>query len=224
MKLGGLIYLHDISQTRMLGTTRKNFDMFRKLCGEKADKSVVLGTTKWSDVMPEVGSRREAELKDRYWKDMIDAGTWVKQFDGTSSSAWKIVNIILDKVEETDRLQIQRELVELSYSIPETEAGQTLRYTLQQLLEMQKKMAEELEAQTVVGGDSYIRAKLEENRNQIGKILKQVKALQIPLPRRIMRFFHLAVSDLFFFQLCNSGQLFSSKRFDVWKVLVLNDN
>jgi hypothetical protein len=195
MKLGGIIYLHDISQTRMLGTTRNNFDMFRKLCGDKANGSVILGTTKWVEVPPQVGERRERELKSKYWNEVIAAGSRVERFEGTSDSAWKIVNTILNFVEETDRLQIQRELVELSRYIPETEAGKTLRYTLEQLLEMQKKMAEELKAQNATGGDSYVRTKLEENRKQISNTLKQVKDLQISLPRRMMAFFHLTVRE-----------------------------
>jgi hypothetical protein len=196
MRLGGLVYLHDISQARMLGTTRKNFDMFRKLCGEHADKSVILGTTKWREVLPAVGERREGELKSKYWAEMISAGSKTMRFDGTSESAWDIINIILDFVEETDRLQIQHELVELSRYIPETEAGKTLRYTLEQLLEMQKRMTEELKAQTA-GGDSYIREKLEDNRKQMTKTLKQVKDLQVSIPRRIMHFFRLTVSGYF---------------------------
>jgi hypothetical protein len=199
MKLGGIIYLHDISQTRMLGTTLKNFDMFRKLCGEKADRTIILGTTKWSEVRPTVGTQREEELKTRYWDKMIATGSRAERFDGTGQSAWKIVNMILDRVAEDNHLQIQRELVELSRYIPETDAGKTLRYTLQQLLDMQRKMAEELEAQTAAGADddAYIRRKLDENKNQIRKTLQQVKDLQISIPRRIMNFFHLTVSRVF---------------------------
>jgi hypothetical protein len=200
MKLGGVIYLHDISQTRLdQSTTRKNFDLFRKLCGEKAYKSVILGTTKWAEVLPEVGKRREEELKSRYWNEMIAAGSVVQRFEGTSDSAWKIVNIIFDNVKETGHLQIQRELVERSLCLSQTEAGKTLRYTLEQLLEMQKQKAEELEAQAAADDDSYayIRVELEENRNEIRKTLKQVKDLQIPLPRRIAAVFHIIVGQFY---------------------------
>jgi RNA binding exosome subunit len=193
MKLGGIIYLHDISQARMLGTTRKNFDMFRKLCGEQAERNVILGTTKWSEVLPEVGKRREDELKGHYWNQMIASGSRVQRFQGTHESARKIVNMILDSVETTEHLQIQRELVELSRYIPETEAGKTLRYTLQQLLEMQRKMAEELEAQGPYD-DPYVQGKFEENKKQIRNTLQQIKALKITIPRRIMTFFGLTVS------------------------------
>ena len=45
MKLGGVIYLQSIADKRMMGTTRRNLDMFSQLCGDKALARVVLGTT-----------------------------------------------------------------------------------------------------------------------------------------------------------------------------------
>lgn len=58
MKLAGVIYLHDIAQARMLGSTRRNLDMFRKLVGDKALDVVVLGTTKWGSVDESIARRR----------------------------------------------------------------------------------------------------------------------------------------------------------------------
>ncbi|KAG2074693.1 P-loop containing nucleoside triphosphate hydrolase protein, partial [Suillus decipiens] len=67
MKLAGILYLHDITQTRMFGTSRKNLAMFRRLCGADAEKNVVLVTTKWGDVSPEMGESRERQLKSSFW-------------------------------------------------------------------------------------------------------------------------------------------------------------
>ena len=113
-------------------------------------------------------------------------------------NAWEIVDRILDRVENNE-LQIQRELVELQHLIPETEAGKTLRYTLQQLLEVQKEMAEKLAARArdAEGGDTHLREKLEDTRAQIGRTLTQVQELKIPLSRRIKNFFGIHVRDLF---------------------------
>jgi hypothetical protein len=196
MTLGGVIYLHDISQTQMLGTTRKNFDMFRKICGDEAAASVILGTTKWAEVRQGVGERREQQLIEAYWRDMIAQGSRVRRYGGTSESAWDIVYCILDRLERSEALQIQHELVNLQQYIPETDAGQTLRYTLQQLLEMQKKIAEELAAQAAGGNDAHVQAKLEEHRNQMRMTLKQINDLKISISRRMMGFFGLRVSFL----------------------------
>jgi hypothetical protein len=193
MKLGGVIYLHDISQTRMLGTTRKNFDMFRKLCGDGAAASVILGTTKWAEVHQGVAERREKQLIETYWRDMTGQGSRVRRFLDTSESAWTIVYCILDALAKIEALKIQEELVNLQEIIPETDAGKTLRYTLQQLLEMQKQMAEELAAQAAGGDDAQVQAKLEEHRNQMRTTLKQINDLKISLSRRMKGFFGLRV-------------------------------
>lgn len=204
MKLGGVIYLHEISQTRMLGTTRRNLNMFRKLCGEEALSRVILGTTKWADVLSDIGEQREKQLSDKFWKEMIGFGSVVRRFDKTQESAQAILNVILDKltpptpgestpgsVGHDPTLQIQKELVHLQRFIPETQAGQELRYTLQQLLEMQKKMARELEVGNSEGSDHQARAKMKETQDNIKKTVKQIKDLKVPLPRRILAFFRL---------------------------------
>jgi hypothetical protein len=196
MELGGVVYLHDISQARMLGNTRKNFDMFGKLCGEGAAASIILGTTRWGEVQPDVGKRREDQLSFAYWKDMIAEGSRVQRFEGTHESAWEIVRCILKRLEKSEVLRIQNELVNLQQSIPETDAGKTLRYTLQQLLEMQKQMAEELEAQAHEGDDAQVQAKLEEHQNQMRNTVKQISDLKISNLRRVMGFFGLSVSFL----------------------------
>jgi hypothetical protein len=180
----------------MLGTTRKNFDMFRKLCGDGAAASVILGTTKWAEVHQGVAERREKQLIETYWRDMTGQGSRVRRFLDTSESAWTIVYCILDALAKIEALKIQEELVNLQAIIPETDAGKTLRYTLQQLLEMQKQMAEELAAQAAGGDDAQVQAKLEEHQNQMRATLKQISDLKISISRRVLGFFGLRVSFL----------------------------
>jgi len=198
MKLGGMVYLHDISQTRMPGATRKNSDMTDRLCGQGAEACIILGTTKWG-VLSEVGERRAEQLSGTYCKDMIAGGSEVYKFENTPTSAWRLVDVILDRVERKkvvgEALTIQRELVNLQHLIPEIGAGKTLRYTLQQLLEIQENMVKELETRNAECNDPQLLVKLEENRSQIGKVLRQiVKDLNTPLPQVIMRLFDLTVS------------------------------
>jgi hypothetical protein len=94
MKISGIIYLHEISQTRF-ETSRKN--MSTKLYGEGVLKNVILATTKWGNVRPGVGERREQQLCDIYWKRMLAQGSGVARFMDTPESAWAIVRIILSK-------------------------------------------------------------------------------------------------------------------------------
>jgi len=109
MKLGGVIYLHDISLSRMLGTTRKNLEVFQKLCGDDTFRSVILGTTNWGDVSKEVGDMRIQHLRDNYWRDMLDHGSKVFKFEDSSKSAWTMVDSIVElNRSRSEVLQIQR--------------------------------------------------------------------------------------------------------------------
>jgi len=64
----------------MLGTSRKNFTMFNKLCGKEVAKNIVLVTTKWAQVDDSVGREREQELSEVYWKQMLDRGLKADRF------------------------------------------------------------------------------------------------------------------------------------------------
>ena len=173
MKLGGVIYLQNIDESRMKGAARKNIDVFHKLCGDKALARVVLGTTKWGEVYENKGKDRERQLTEIYWKAMIDSGSKSLRFDGTKESAWAFLDSILDgqlKFDENREilsdsiLRIQNELVDLNRNISETAAGKEIRYTLQQLLEMQSK---------------------EPNSERSANFERQLDELKISLPRKL---------------------------------------
>jgi hypothetical protein len=89
--------LHDITQTRMLGSTLKNLKMFGKLCGKDAAKSVVFASTKWDNVMKEVGERREKELLEIFWKEMLDAGSHTTRIENTRESVQRTIDGILER-------------------------------------------------------------------------------------------------------------------------------
>ena len=184
MKLAGIIYLHDVSQTRMLGTFRKNLTMFNKLCGEDALKKVVLATTKWCDVTPNVGPSREQQLSSNYWHDMLRQGSQMERFENTYESAWAIVNLILD--EDSVIALIQEELIDLQNCLPETEAGKTLRYTL---LEVHKKLALRLQDEKDTEADEGLGDRDEEIMERLRSTLNQIQELKVPLSRRIITFF-----------------------------------
>lgn len=189
MKVAGIIYLHEISQNRMFGSSRKNLDMFNKICGQNALKNVVLTTTKWAAITEDMGERRERQLADTYWKEMIRHGSTMARFKGTQASGWEIIGGILSK-RVVDFVLIQEELVELQRLIPQTEAGQTLRYTLQELLKQQQELARELEEQKAREGGEGIR-KWEQNKQRIGSLLGQIHQLKVPLGARIKGFLGL---------------------------------
>ena len=198
MKLGGVIYLHDMSQPRMLGTTRKNFEMFEVLCGTNAAKAIVLGMTKSEELPLGVRKKRKEQLREKFWNEMITRGAHMEHFEKTTASAWRILYSILGpKIDEHSHpiilqiqrsvepdplvvqpheliLQIQHELVELEKMLPSTTAGKKLRYTLEELLQMQKNSTKALKSQY---GDQELSAELKEKMDLIDHLAHQISEL-----------------------------------------------
>ncbi|KAG9522356.1 hypothetical protein KCV07_g3194, partial [Aureobasidium melanogenum] len=94
----GLVYMHDISQTRMGGLASRHFQLFEKLCGHDNYGQVALTTTKWlkspswDEEQREL--QRESELRTKYWKNMTDLGSHVERWDGTEASARRVLSIL----------------------------------------------------------------------------------------------------------------------------------
>ncbi|KZP22857.1 hypothetical protein FIBSPDRAFT_693601, partial [Athelia psychrophila] len=107
--LSGVIYMHRISDVRMGGIAVRNFGRFRKLCGEKSLKNVMIVTNFWSDVDPILALDKQAQLL---------------RHDGTLAGASIIVAAILGN--DPMALDIQLELVVEKKSILETAAGTEL--------------------------------------------------------------------------------------------------
>ncbi|KXN85557.1 Signal recognition particle SEC65 subunit [Leucoagaricus sp. SymC.cos] len=82
--IGGILYLHRITDVRMSGTVLKNFNMFQKLCGEDFFRRVILTTTMWPDANDsEERERCEIRLEDlldNYWASMTARGSQSHEF------------------------------------------------------------------------------------------------------------------------------------------------
>lgn len=96
-RLGGVIYLHDISQPRILHSYGKFFELFSSLSEEEIVGSIVLATTKWSEVKSkEMGLAREKALQSKFWAaEMIRQGAQPHRFNDSSDSAWELVRNLL---------------------------------------------------------------------------------------------------------------------------------
>ncbi|KAF9004248.1 P-loop containing nucleoside triphosphate hydrolase protein [Cyathus striatus] len=179
MKLAGAIYLHNISVNRMLGATSKNLELFRKMIGKDALSSVILGTTKWSEVSEKVGNARQKLLKDKMWWEMIKNGSEVFRFDNTEESASIMINhCVLKSNLNHNVFLLQKELVDLHRTVPNTESGKMLRNILEQFLRLQKD-------------------KGSAPQNETQKALEAVKALEVSLPSSLWLKFSTRLENIF---------------------------
>jgi hypothetical protein len=105
MTLGGIVYLHDISQARV-EPAKENLEMFNRLCRPSAVKNVAVVTTKWSETVADTGLRREQQLSK------YGAGPHLARFDHSQQSAWAILDFILSQP-RMDATLLQKDLATL---------------------------------------------------------------------------------------------------------------
>ncbi|RXW12389.1 hypothetical protein EST38_g13466 [Candolleomyces aberdarensis] len=200
MVLGGVIYMHDISQDQFVGIDRRNLEMFNHLCGDSALDKVVLVTSKWGRASQQDFDKREGELKGKQWKTMIDGGARVERLVAgeEQASAWGIVRSILDRVEtreiqqtKSEGLQIQRELVNRQKYLPQTHAARELRAQLEQMIEAQTRMLV-LEADAAAGNEEA-KAQLLEKEAKLKQLVQQVDNLKVSPLKRLARWTRLTM-------------------------------
>ncbi|KAF8065332.1 P-loop containing nucleoside triphosphate hydrolase protein [Lyophyllum atratum] len=132
MKLAGLIYLHRITDNRMSGSAMQNVEMFKKLCGKDVSKKVVLITTMWDEVSEVTGAQRERQIKDKFWKDILELGSRTVRFHLSQSAARDIVLSTI-KLNDVRPAKIQEELCNMDMTFGETEAALSI-FTVQEPL------------------------------------------------------------------------------------------
>ncbi|KAF9538796.1 hypothetical protein CPC08DRAFT_701100 [Agrocybe pediades] len=187
--LGGVIYLHDISSDSFSGTARRTLDMFNLLCGNDVLEKVIIGTTKWRRTTAEIEAKHEKELKEVHWRPILEKGAKPMVFHDSYDSALSFIREILRGGMLRICLKIQQEIVDDRKIIPETQAGRELRYTLKEILEMQKKMVELERALATGGGDSAAQREHEDTRQKMDDLMVQIEKLKVPFFRKLKRFF-----------------------------------
>ena len=128
MKLCGVIFLHRITDIRFQGSAQSILSLFRGLVGDAALGNVVLATTQWSRVKDDdlpAADAREQQLRNQYWRDMLDKKSMMTRFEGNKASAEGIIAQLLGR--EHVVLQLQKELVDEKKSLGKTAAGSLLK-------------------------------------------------------------------------------------------------
>lgn len=125
-KLAGILYMHRISDVRMSGTSKRNFRIFRELCGESTLSNVLIVTNMWGHVDSKIGEERERELatSDKLFKPVLDKGARLLRHDNTEASAHAILRNLINN--QTATLAIQHEIVNQRKDLAQTSAGSEL--------------------------------------------------------------------------------------------------
>ncbi|KAF8159692.1 hypothetical protein B0H34DRAFT_674009 [Crassisporium funariophilum] len=142
--LSGLVYFHRISDNRMAGTPLKNLRMFKELCGQNALNNIILVTTMWDEVDEATGAAREKELKENYWRAMIEGKSTTARFEGTRQSALTLLSPLIDRANAQQAVLLQDEMVQYGKELRETSAGQALYSKMEDLVRQRKFVLEQI--------------------------------------------------------------------------------
>ncbi|PPR07679.1 hypothetical protein CVT24_003922 [Panaeolus cyanescens] len=200
--LRGIFYLHRISDNRMAGSPRKNLEMFKKLTGQAAANRVVLVTTMWdlarTDERRETFTRRQQQLSELYWRDLLAAGARYEAFDNSHEAALRCIKQIfplykmplIPMIRPSTPLQIQDELVNVGKRINETDAGRTLYSSLQDTLDQTRKTLQTLREQAMAADDheavSRLERELRVTEAQFQRTFVDLRELEIPWWRKVL--------------------------------------
>jgi len=167
---------------------RRNLELFNHLCGDRALTSVILGVTHISKMKEGELAKPLDEMMTKHWSSMIEKGSEVAKFEDSRDSAVEIIEKVIRKRLCDTCLQIQAEIVDNNKSIPETKAGQQLRYTLQEMLDYQRRTLS-IDKNIARSGDVEAKRNLLEGKARIEKMEAQIKDLKIPMSRKLKNLF-----------------------------------
>jgi len=107
---GGIVYLHDITVSRV----QKEIDMatlaLRNLARPEPARHLLMATVKWGRAQQDPhATLREEELKTNSWRKILEGGAHLTRFANTEDSAWEIVNKLLQE-EPLELVVLLREL------------------------------------------------------------------------------------------------------------------
>jgi hypothetical protein len=95
------------------------------MCGVSAMRNVALVTTMWNEVPHQIAQRRERDLFERFWIQMLSNGARPHRFRDSFSSAWEIADSLL-RLPLAPDLHMAEEQVHQNKFLYETKAGQPL--------------------------------------------------------------------------------------------------
>ena len=171
-----MIFIHRISDNRFAGVAKRNFKMFRELCGDTSLKNVVLVTNMWGMVPLDVGESREAELTNKFFKPALDKGAQMVRHQNTEKSAHDIVRMIMKNRPVV--LQIQRELVDERKDIANTAAGEAVNEELNEQIRKHREEWQEAQDQMVQAlkeKDEETRQEMEEETQRLQEQMEMIK-------------------------------------------------
>lgn len=141
--LKGIVYLHRITDLRMMGASARTFRLLRSLCGAKNLANVMIVTNMWTDPPTEDEVSREIQLKNEFFKAALEGGAQMMRREHMGrQSAHEVLRAMLPRAPTI--LDIQHELVDRNIPLPQTDAGRLVEAELRFKLDKQEQELKDL--------------------------------------------------------------------------------
>ena len=178
--LSGIVYLHPITRTRITKSSATSLDVFASLVGPDSLHNISLVTTMWDLLNDDItGEKRERELHETFWNDLIQKGSITARFSGNRGSALLVLRRIAfdQRMASTSgaALNIQKEMVDERKSLEATSAAEALTHRLDEMEHRYSKQLMEIE-QKNVEGKKQMQVEIDRLNGEQTRLL----ALQIP--------------------------------------------
>ncbi|KAF9115032.1 hypothetical protein BGX27_009150 [Mortierella sp. AM989] len=176
-RITGIIYLHNIADVRMRGSSYKNLQMFAKLCGEQSYHNVVMLTGRWGSIDQSLAEERENDLKENFWSKYLKAGCQIDRYRDKDDLI-RIFEKLVPKPPVV--LDIQREMAIEGKSLDKTSAGEQVN---QEITRLMKKFEDELAVITAEYNNQSekMKAQMDHDRLEFQKQLEKLEGERISL-------------------------------------------
>ncbi|KAH7360312.1 P-loop containing nucleoside triphosphate hydrolase protein [Rhexocercosporidium sp. MPI-PUGE-AT-0058] len=181
----GVIYLHSIKETRFTGTAQANLDLLQAICGDDFLPHVILATSMWDDLPPNLNlhqkfEQRHRELEEGYWKEMVGKGARVCKYIGSKASVMEMVDVLVNTEKVPPLLRMQKEALDLEI-LSETSVGKAVASkSVKARARLEKRLKEGDEEGDFEGDDGAIERR--ELQSSWQAIEDEIASLRVALP------------------------------------------
>ncbi|KAL0467618.1 P-loop containing nucleoside triphosphate hydrolase protein [Neurospora intermedia] len=182
VRLGGILYLHSITDNRVSGSALRTFNMLRALCGPQALNCAALATTKWGalrspkDDLAACDRENELMYTSNFWGAMRQHGSQSYRWLGSEASARSIVREVIQtscRRTFSPVLQIQRELIDEKRPLDSTSAG---REMMTRYEDRRQKIKQELDdfRSELLSSSGLTREELNEGEAEVNRLMDEL--------------------------------------------------
>ncbi|KAK3492197.1 P-loop containing nucleoside triphosphate hydrolase protein [Neurospora hispaniola] len=182
VRLGGILYLHSITDNRVSGSALRTFNMLRALCGPQALNCAALVTTKWGalrspkDDLAACDRENELMYTSNFWGSMRQHGSQSYRWLGSEASARSIVREVIQTTcrrTSSPVLQIQRELIDEKRPLDSTSAGREMMKRYEDRCQKVKQELDDLRSE-LLSASGLTREELKEGEAEVNRLMNEL--------------------------------------------------